>query len=114
MSDAINQKIALELKKSLGGKFPIMIGYYIEDAEIYCKNIEIGLAEKDNKKVASSAHPLKSSSRQIGAVSLGDMAGYIEEKAIEAGESGDLSFLHEKITSLKEALDKVISELRNI
>jgi HPt (histidine-containing phosphotransfer) domain-containing protein len=70
-------------------KFTMMINYFLEDASIYINEIKKGFAENDLKKIISNSHTLKSSSIQVGAVSLSQLSKTIEEMGRELAEKSD-------------------------
>ena len=72
-----------------------MLTYYLEDVAIYLDEIQVGLKERDPKKIYPAAHTIKSSSKQLGAMKVSDFAREIEfaARAIsENGESGANTF----------------------
>lgn len=70
-----------EAREMLQGKFGQIVEYFLEDADGYIENIRDAVAGNAAEKAVSPAHALKSSSRQMGAFRLSEIARTIEEVA---------------------------------
>lgn len=82
---AIDPRTIQELR-DLGGEdepelLAELIGIFLEDAPLRMKDITEGLAHGDLARVERGAHTLKSSSANIGALSLSDLCRRIVECA---------------------------------
>ena len=62
----------------LGTKLPVILSYYLEDAEGYIERIADSLVQRDPVAAVAPAHTLKSSSRQLGVKTLADLAERVE------------------------------------
>lgn len=72
-------------------KFSRIIEYYFEDTATYLDTIEDGLRKGDIGMVIPAAHTIKSSSRQLGANALADVAFEVETTGRQILK-GDRSF----------------------
>lgn len=82
----LNQAAICQLQDILGANFTHSIQQYFEHAENYIKTIEDALQKDDLAAAAQAAHPLKSSSAQVGAAELSEIAKSIENIARENQE----------------------------
>ena len=100
----LNEDIVNAARDSLQDKFSMMVEFYLEDAADYIAQIQAGLADDDPQKVVAPAHTLKSSSRQLGATQVGEIAAWLEEAArtAEGSESG-VADLSARAAELSEA-----------
>ncbi len=91
-------------KQIMKGKFPTMLQYFLEDTDAYLMRMRTGMAEKKTEEIVSTAHTIKSSSLQIGAVRMSDIAQEIEEAARAQVENGccDREFFAPLVTRLEE------------
>lgn len=76
-----------DIRDLLGESFEAMIESFIRNGEAYIKTMREALSLGDRRMLARAAHPLKSSSLQIGAEALGARAREIEHAATDASES---------------------------
>ena len=74
------------------------------------KDIEAGLAANDRKKIALSAHSLKSSSGQLGAKIVQGVMTEIEAKA----DSASVTELAGLVKRGRSSLEDALSEIRRI
>jgi HPt (histidine-containing phosphotransfer) domain-containing protein len=70
-----------EAKAMMKAKFPTMVQYFLEDSQSYLEEIQTGISQANLSKLIPAAHTLKSSSRQMGAILMSDMAKNIEALA---------------------------------
>ena len=84
MRDDIDIETWNGIKALAKDRFPVFLAQYFSDAERYLQQIAEAIESKDFKTLESSAHPLKSSSGQIGAHKLADTARTIEHTAASA------------------------------
>ena len=87
---------------------------YIETLKMYsgsaqkkAEEIEKYWAEKDIKNTTIKVHALKSASRSIGALELGELAARLEE----AGKSGDLDTLDKELEELLSRYRQLANDL---
>ncbi|MFY0615687.1 MAG: response regulator, partial [Hyphomicrobiaceae bacterium] len=85
-----------------------IIGLYIEHAPATLEQLRTSLETASAVEIAELAHALKSLSRNVGAVRVGNLADDIENAARDRGHkpSDDTS------SALEQALDETITELR--
>ncbi len=99
------------MKLLMEDKFQMLIERFLQDAEKYIKTIEDGITQNNIKIIVTPAHTLKSSSRQLGAIKLSDIAQNIEKLA-KTGEMGNIAnltqLLKTEFVSVKEGLLKVV------
>ena len=89
MSALLDTSAVEEARAMFKAKFPTMAGYYFEDAEGYVANIRDAVAAGNVQAIVTPAHTLKSSSRQMGASGVSDVAKEIEAQAREAAHGID-------------------------
>ena len=65
----------------MGDNMSLIIDQYIEQGNKYIEVIKDALTKDDSKAIREAAHPLRSSSNQVGATKLGKVCDYIEEEA---------------------------------
>ena len=92
----------------LGGKFGLVLSYYLEDAETYIGRIEQSVTGNDLDGAIVPAHTLKSSSRQLGADAIADFAARIEQAA--RGHQQGVDF--EDIAVLLPAMRIALTDLK--
>lgn len=104
-----------EARSAMEDKFATMLEYYLEDSESYLSAISAALPDGNAEVIATNAHALKSSSRQLGAVAVSDIAREIEEKARGMldgdGDTNDIASLFER---LRDAFDMVEPKFRSL
>lgn len=76
-----------EAKAMMKAKFPTMVQYYLEDAETYIGAIRDGIASASAANITLPAHTLKSSSRQMGAMRVSDIARTMETLARDLSDA---------------------------
>lgn len=105
--DKVDMGMMNEARMLLKGRWPEMIEGYLEDANMYIANIKEGFTNDDKVAVASSAHPLKSSSLGMGVTSVGEIAKTLELEAKEAMENeGSIAHLEPLVPQIEEALNR--------
>ncbi len=85
-----------------------MIGMYIEDAENVEEELTSYLANNDMKNYNVRVHALKSTSRTLGIMGVGEMAFFLEKRS----EEGDLATVSEKHEELMQAFRDMVSFLK--
>lgn len=100
----LDEGVVNAARASLKDKFSMMVEFYLEDAADHIAQIQAGLADDDPQKVVVPAHTLKSSSRQIGATQVGEIAAWLEEAARTAeGSQSDVAPLSARAAELNQA-----------
>ncbi len=100
--------VATGIKHCGSGKaYLITLKKFLDTAEKNADKIEAFWAAKDIKNTTIKVHALKSTSRIIGALELGDFAAKLEK----AGDSGDIIILEEELPELISQYRKLAKEL---
>ncbi len=94
-----------EAKETMKGKFTTMVQYFLEDSESYIASIKNAMANNNVEAIISPAHTLKSSSRQMGAQYLSDIAMEIEAQAREQSSQGkaEIAIFKQLLADLESA-----------
>ncbi len=106
-SDHIDFIMMNEMKELLGQAFETFIDNYLKASQDYMNAINVGVKERDREMIRSAAHPLKSSSKQVGAKHVGSIAEVIEKKIMTV----DVSEIHAEITELEDSYKQLKSLL---
>ena len=77
-----------EAKETMQSKFGTMIEYFIEDSESYITAIRTAMAAGSIEGIISPSHTLKSSSRQMGALRVSNIAMEMEALSREMSSAG--------------------------
>lgn len=116
MPEIINMQAAKETKQVMGENFSLMIEYFLEDTAMYMNSITEGLASKDAECIKIPAHTIKSSSKQLGADRLSELARQIEYLSTDIleGKAGDFDKLTSLFEELKAAFAEVEPEIKKL
>lgn len=106
----IDQKILTHLEDLMGDSYHLILETYISTSQGLIQNLNMALRGHDLILLSQYAHPLKSSSLQIGAVALSECAAQIE---ISASES-DFDTMKQLVGYCQTLHENVIQELRQI
>lgn len=87
-----------------------IIALYLDNLPHRIAAIDTALTNRDGKGLACVAHPLKSSSRQLGAFSLGTLCETLEQ----AGHTNNLETVQHLLQPLKQAVAAVETTLQQI
>ena len=102
------------VKELMGDAFEQLVQVYVKNIQIYTDNIIEGFAAQDAEAIKNSAHPLKSSSRNLCNSQLAEVAEALEDKSkkIIGGELAftDISTEIEQIPALAVQAKDVLSE----
>jgi PAS domain S-box-containing protein len=85
------------------------IEVFLGEAEERTARLEAALSEEDAEEIASAAHALKSASRNIRALRLGDLLESLEM----AGKDGDTAAVHELEPAVLAELERVTAFLED-
>ncbi len=103
-----------ELKGLLDDGFKDCLEAYLESLDNYVKGINFAVKDSDPEGVVQYAHPLKSSSAQVGAIEVSNIAAKLERGGIE-GESQTLSTTVDELLAasfkVKEVLHQELKRL---
>lgn len=89
------------VKDLMGDGFPKLVQTYVKNMTLYTDNIVQGFTQQDAEMIKNSAHPLKSSSRNLCNMRLADISESLEHKSRKIMD-GELSF------------DDIIDEVKKI
>jgi HPt (histidine-containing phosphotransfer) domain-containing protein len=97
------------LRELLGADLKDILSRHFDTSRSYMKAIDEALAHGDAEAVYQAAHPFKSSSLQIGARRVADLAGRLE--GLSRAKSPDMAKLREIAAALAEAQRQAESEV---
>ncbi len=83
----LDMEIVEDLKEMMGSDYPSLVRIYLEDSPKLIGQIQTALDNRDFQALVPPAHTLKSSSANLGALALSDIAKTIEKSA----RSGDIN-----------------------
>ena len=110
---AIDMRVIADLRELGGDEDPglltELIDLFLTDAPERVREVETGLATGDIKLVERAAHTLKSSSANIGALTLSSMCKRIEELARNQEKDAIKRLLAETTRSFSEAESALLS-----
>lgn len=101
-----------EAKSVMKTKFPTMVQYFLEDSETYILSIREGVLSESSEKIVSPAHTLKSSSKQLGAMRVSEIAKAMEALAREQLDAGKNDVTH--FVELLAQLDAAFAETKEV
>lgn len=105
--EGIDADIFINAREMLGDKLGTVVSYYLEDAANYINRIAEAIAKNDPNAIVLPAHTLKSSSKQLGVVTLADLAARVEVNArlqLSGEKAEDLSAL---LPPMRDALTQI-------
>ena len=108
---SINQSSLGALLELIGGDVDSLhelIQSYIDEASVLSQNLTNGLS--DAELLGRTAHMLKSSSRDFGALALSDLCLALERQA----RSNSLVDEADQVTQIQQELDRCVQELKQI
>lgn len=113
-SDVLDPRIIQDLRELGGADDPELlnelVGLFLADAPARIRDIENGITSGDVKTVERAAHTLKSSSANIGAMSLSAICRQIEDAA-RTSKLGDVRPL---LASVGPTYDRVALALKQL
>ena len=108
--DAIDASIIGDLLDTMGGEFGDLVRVYLEDAPQRIAAIEAAAASGDAAAQVAAAHTLKSSSANIGATALSELARGIEHAARAGVPTGPA----EIAAGIRPEYERVAAELSRL
>lgn len=105
----VSAEVMAELKDVLADDFPLLVTTYLDDAHARMERLRAAAVVADMQTVKSEAHALKGSSKNLGAMQLGDL--YAELELAGAGESSEE--IPSLLTQAESELSRTESYLRN-
>lgn len=112
--EIINTTTLNDAKSLMEDKFPAMIKYFLEDTDMYFKEITRAIKEKNAEIAIMPAHTIKSSSKQIGADRISSVAEDIETTCRENSSSFDFAKLKSLCSKLEEEIALASPELNKL
>lgn len=101
----------IALQNVMGEKFKPLLQKYCHNAQALTDTIIQALQQKDADKLKQAAHPLKSSSAQVGAAALSGIAENLEELALQDNITAAFELLqplqdiyHQTVALLKDRI----------
>ncbi len=104
-----NKEKLLESIDNDGELATILLEKYIEQAEVFIKEIKKGFSEKDLETVRISAHALKGSSANLKI----EETRKISERVENASHKGKYDLAYNNFEQLEENLNKVVKKIKN-
>jgi len=109
-SAKIDAAMAAQLKDLLGDRFGELVDRFIQDGERRMGLLRQAVVEQDFVVVHAEAHGLKGSSRNIGANTLGNYCGELEQ----AGKEHSASVMPTLLAAIEQEFAAVCAELKTI
>ena len=110
VSELIDQQVLTELQQVMGDDYKNVIHSYLQHSSQLLTTLKHKAQEDDALEVMKSAHSFKSSSKNVGAIKLGNQAQALEQ-AIRQQKAINLE---EAVQKLIVAYDRVASELQKM
>ena len=107
---ALDQEIVSDLLDVMGEEFTELVGVYLEDTPKNLSLLETAAARNDPNGLIAPSHSLKSTSANLGAMTLAEIAKRIEHEA----RSGSLVNPTALVRDLTREYGRVSAELRNL
>ena len=111
-NDSLDEKVLESLRKMAGAKASVIlkqiINNYLEDAPELWQKILTAITAKDGEELKNSAHTLRSSSANLGAMKLANLCKQLEN----LGRSGNIANANEFISAAEAEYHQVISALK--
>ena len=96
--DVLDKDIIFKSKRMMKQRFPIMVEYFLEDTQNYINQIREGTIQNDYAQLVVPSHTIKSSARQMGAITVSELAKEIEVSArSEAMSFGEFTYLIDEL-----------------
>ena len=108
MSAKIDAMVMRDLKDLLGDRFGELVERFVQDGDRRMALLRAAVPAREFDAIHAEAHGLKGSSRNIGANTLGDVCGELEQKGREKIPDN----LATLFAALEQEFAAVCSELR--
>jgi CheY-like chemotaxis protein/HPt (histidine-containing phosphotransfer) domain-containing protein len=108
---AVNQEIIQDLLEMMGSEFTDLVRVYLEDTPKSLALLERSAAEGDAEALIAPSHSLKSTSANLGALQLSEMAKRIEHGARSGNLGGEPVVL---VAQLTAEFQRVQNELKRL
>jgi diguanylate cyclase (GGDEF)-like protein len=107
-NSVIDRKVFYELYQNAGSAFSEMLKIYMEDQPVYLKDIDRAIQQSDRVLLQRTAHTLKGSSRNFGAMTFSNLCRDLE-KAAPAEEFEELKKRIKPITKAAAEIHRELS-----
>lgn len=115
MAQLIDKKSFNGLKSFINERIVEVVDVYLRNAEIYVDGISNAFDKEDMKTVADNAHPLKSSSGNLGLKKLSVLCMNIEDEAIAIMRGrGKIDKLKTMVRQVRPIYDQSVEELKKL
>jgi signal transduction histidine kinase/CheY-like chemotaxis protein/HPt (histidine-containing phosphotransfer) domain-containing protein len=104
----LDQKVLTDLREVVEEEFAPILRGFIDHAPVLQGELDAGLAAGDVAALVRPAHSLKSSSANVGAMRLSDLARNLEH----AARQGDMEGAAQGVVAIRAELPQVIAALR--
>jgi HPt (histidine-containing phosphotransfer) domain-containing protein len=104
----LDQKVLTDLREVVEEEFGPILRGFIDHAPTLQGELDAGLAAGDVAALVRPAHSLKSSSANVGAMRLSDLARNLEH----AARQGDMEGAAQGVVAIRAELPQVIAALR--
>lgn len=101
-----------EAKSLLKDKFDFLLGCYIDDIELYMREIQDAVSNRNIEGIVRPAHTIKSTSKRMGAMRLSDIARDIELAAREAANSNEDQGVHPEILDRIRQMSSIFEQTK--
>jgi HPt (histidine-containing phosphotransfer) domain-containing protein len=101
----LDQEVIELLHDAIGDSLPEIINLFLDDVPESLEKMRISLAQGDFAAIGLTAHSLKSSSANLGAMQMSALCAELEQ-VIANGESNSL-FISESIEEIANSFDQV-------
>ena len=109
MTDVLDSAIISELQEIMGEDLEMLLSTYIEDTQQKIEELKSQISEKDADNIRRTAHSIKGSSKNVGAMGLADWCQQMESSARDDNLQDVEMQLTNIETSFKEACDAIQS-----
>ncbi|MBR6391131.1 MAG: Hpt domain-containing protein [Lachnospiraceae bacterium] len=107
-TEELNVQTGLEYSMDNVDFYKEILETYVEETREQLSQMDTYLAEDNMPEYATLVHAVKSGSRLVGAMSLGEEAFVLEQKS----KAGDSAFVHANHDSLKAHVDVVFEAIQ--
>ncbi|HEY3486937.1 MAG TPA: EAL domain-containing protein, partial [Gammaproteobacteria bacterium] len=106
-NSVIDKQIFYELHQNSGSAFPEMLKVYMEDQPMYLNAIDEAIQKLDRTLLKRSAHTLKGSSHNFGAIAFSNLCRDMEKASLQE----DFAELKKRVKPIRKAAEEVNTEL---
>ena len=116
MSKDVDEDTVREVQDLMGEKYPNLVDTYLESGRKHIEKLRESYGANDVLAIARAAHPMKSSSGNMGLVALAGYAHSLEHKAREMvdGDVTNIGVLEPFITNVEVGFQKGEAFLKSL